>query len=351
MGTVGIAIAGFGRFGALHADVVRDNPDARLIAICARSSGSLQKAAQLGVFVTGSFTQVLSRPDVDAVIIAVPNHLHFEFALAALQAGKHVLVEKPMALTAKEADTLLQAAAQEHVVLAVGHELRFSPLWKEVRARIQQGQIGTPRSVVLKLWRGPFRQGAGGWRYDRSRVGNWLFEEALHFLDLARWFMENGRNPVVRVTAKASSCTEGGDLSEDTSVTLMEWANGAWGVVVQSVVGYGHEIQGEVVGTGGALRARWAGELDRDPMPQVRLTLWDGGSAIDIPVPSTPGEAHELKLQLQNFLATIQGRAEPAARGEDGAWAVAICEAAVRSVVERTWVDVRVPWERAPRQP
>ena len=93
-----------------------------------------------------------------------PNRLHFEIGQAVLESGKHLLLEKPMALSVADCDRLIEQAGKECRVLAIGHELRLSSLWGGAKRLIDEGVIGEPRHVLVELSRFPYRQGSGGWR-------------------------------------------------------------------------------------------------------------------------------------------------------------------------------------------
>ena len=107
----------------------------------------------------------------DAVMVVSPNYLHAQHSLAMLEAGKHVLVEKPMALTARDCDAMITAAEANNVVLAVGLEMRVFTLFRAVKDLLDN-ELGTPLHVQLDLTRRPYRAGAGGWKSDPDKLGN-----------------------------------------------------------------------------------------------------------------------------------------------------------------------------------
>src|SRR5262245_13255043 len=165
-------LVGYGLWGRLHAEAIRHAPGAELIAIaCAsRETATAAEQALPGVPVYLDYRALLARPDIDAVDIVVPNHLHAEIGVAALLAGKNVLLEKPMAPTVEACDQLLEAARTSGRVLSIGLELRLSRQWGRIKAIIDAADIGEPQSAVVNLFRFPYRPGAGGWRYEPDRV-------------------------------------------------------------------------------------------------------------------------------------------------------------------------------------
>ena len=167
-------LVGYGAWGHCHADAIQSTPGAEIVAIAAKSAATCQdaKTAFPAATVTSDFLELVRRDDVDVVDIVVPSHLHCEVAIAALEAGKHVLLEKPMAITLEDCDAIVQTAQSQGRLLAVGHELRLSSMWKKVKDLIDDGFISTPQYCLVEVSRRPYRPGADGWRFDIERVGN-----------------------------------------------------------------------------------------------------------------------------------------------------------------------------------
>ena len=139
---------------------------------------------------TDDTAAVLAAADVDAVFIGIPNHLHDAMARAALAAGKHVLQEKPMALTSEAAAAQARLAAEKGLVLMVDQETRLADGVRDLPGIVER--LGGLRKVVIGMTLSP---GAwGGWRGDPDLTGGSLFEMAIHHIDLGRWLW--GRNPI-----------------------------------------------------------------------------------------------------------------------------------------------------------
>ena len=178
-------LIGYGLWGRHHATAIRKAPGAVLAAIACRSEATAAAARRdfPDVPVHLDYRELLARADVDVADVVVPNHLHEEIGGAALDHGKDVLLEKPMAATPEQCDRLLAAARRSGRVLTIGHELRLSTQWGGVKAIIDAGDIGEPMYALHTLFRFPYRPGAEGWRHDRSRVGSWILEEPVHAFD------------------------------------------------------------------------------------------------------------------------------------------------------------------------
>lgn len=168
-----MGLIGYGAWGRLHAQAIIEAEGMSLSAICARSDQAAADAAadHPGVTLHRDWRDLVAS-DLNAVDIVVPNHLHAEIGIAALEAGKDVLLEKPMAASLEDCDRLIAAADRHQRILTVGHELRLSAQWGRIKEILDRGDIGDPRYANFSLFRFPFRGGADGWRYEPDRVGS-----------------------------------------------------------------------------------------------------------------------------------------------------------------------------------
>jgi myo-inositol 2-dehydrogenase/D-chiro-inositol 1-dehydrogenase len=329
---VRFGLIGYGAWGAHHARAVAQTPGAELIAVAARSAESRARAAadHPGARVYADWDELLRREEADVIDVVLPSHLHHAAARAALEAGRHVLLEKPMALTVADCDELIGLARARGRVLAVGYEMRLSSLWGRAKALIDAGAVGAPLYVLVELWRRPYRPGADGWRYDADRVGNWALEEPIHFFDLARWYLAGAGEPV-SVYARANSKQPGHPELHDNFSAVLTFPGGAYAVISQTLAAYEHHQVVKVAGTGGSLWASWGGAMDRTPHPTFSLRHHDGREVRDIPIARTPGEFYELEDEAAMMVRAVRDGGPVAAAGEDGRAAVALCLAAQRS--------------------
>lgn len=333
---VRFGLIGYGAWGAHHAAAIRKH--ATLAAVCAATPDSRTRAGRdLGadVAICERYQDLLARDDLDVVDIVVPNHLHREVACAALAAGKHVLLEKPMAASVEDCRAIADAARAAHRLLAIGHEARLSSQWGKIKHLIDAGAIGTPVSAAIHLSRFPYRLGSSGWRYDRSRVGSWTLEEPVHYFDLVRWYLES-TGPPEAIYARANSVKpdERADLY-DNLATLISFPNGAYATVTQTLAAYEYHLRGEVIGTHGAIRTWWGGELDRTERPRFAFEYFNGTTKHEIQLESTPGELFELETEVQALAAAVMSGAttvpSPLVDAQAGEWAVRLCLAAEES--------------------
>ena len=326
-------LIGYGLFGAHHAKALQQAPLAQLVAIAVPSDKSQAAARQAfpEAVVCGDYRQVLARDDIELVDIVVPNHLHFEIAQAALEADKHVLLEKPMALRRDHCDRLVELAQQKNRLLAVNHELRLSSLWGGVRDVIERGIIGRVQYVLVELSRFPYRFGSEGWRYDIDRVGNWILEEPIHFFDLARWYLAGSGDPV-SVYARANSRHADQPELRDNFSCMVNFADGAYAVISQTLAAFGHHQTAKIAGTKGTIWAYWSAPDARADKPQFGLRYGLGDEVHEMQFQKPTGELLELSDQVAAVVQAVASRSEPPCSGEDGRWSTRLCLAATHSV-------------------
>jgi predicted dehydrogenase len=254
-------------------------------------------AAEHGIErVTTEWRALVSAPDVDVVVVCTPNALHAQQAIAALEAGKHVLCEKPMATSTADGEAMLAAAARHDRLLLVLHPWRHHGAVIAVRDAIAAGELG--RVVRTHGYGVHADWGPGGWFTDPALAGGGaLVDMGIHAIDTARFLL--GEPEAVRV--RASITTAHGDYAvDDDGLVLIEWAGGARSVVEsgwwQPHLG-GHEADTEVYGSSGYRRI-WA----REQLPgyvhcEVSLfvaQLRDAMGQIAAWQPGTPSPTHGL---------------------------------------------------------
>ncbi len=326
-----IALAGFGAWGQMHARVLAGIEGAEIVSVYCHGENSRRAAAEQlpSARRFDTYAAMLEAGGFDVVDVTVPNHVHSSFAVAALEAGADVFLEKPLGITLAECDAVIEAAARTGKLVSLNHELRVSRQWGAVREIIARGDLGRVRYQHLSLFRHEFRRGSDGWRYDARKVGSWMLEELVHFLDLVLWYAsENGRPARVRAFGT------GGDagLTENFAAVL-EWADGGTAALSQCVTGFQHHALLEVSGTGGAVRTWWSGALDRATHADFDLKVRRGGGEVETLAIPKSGEVFELEENLRRALAGFRaGRSVLSPK--DARVAIEVClaaEAAYRS--------------------
>lgn len=225
---VRVGIIGAGWPGRRHADGYAACPDAELVAISDLNPARRRAfAAEYGVQHTyGDYEDLLADPDIDAVSVALPNFLHKPATVAALEAGKHVLCEKPPARTRAEAAAMAEAAVQHGRVLAYALQRRFLPATEQLRERVAQGALGTlyhARAVWTRAWGVP--QGEADWFTDPEQAGGGaLIDIGIHALDLAWHVM--GCPAVHAVSGQVHNRFPDETATEDSAFALLRCAGG-----------------------------------------------------------------------------------------------------------------------------
>lgn len=330
-----IGLVGYGGWGRVHAAVIARIPDLSLAAVvCGSPASAAAAAADLpGVAVFLELEALLADPAVDLIDIVTPNDLHADMAVAALDAGKHVLLEKPMATTLADAERVAAAAERSGRYLGIGLQLRVSRQWARARELIAEGAIGRARYGNLTLFRRPFRGGSGGWRHASDRVGSWILEELIHHIDLLLWYFRERGLPV-EVSADGVPSALGAGMHDAFTCTL-RFADGAYAVLSQCVGGFEHSLLLEIAGDGGALRTWWSGALDRTDTPDFELKLQRADKAdAEIVAVVKSGEVFELEEQLRRLIADVPRRT-PLVSAREALPSLRICLEVERALVER----------------
>ncbi len=251
---VRFAIIGSGMVARYHATGIAQTPGAELAAVCvSRPARSAAAAATFGAPVTHSLDEILARTDIDAICLCTPSGLHATQAIAALRAGKHVLVEKPMALTLADADAMITAAESAERHLAIALQRRTDPLFIGVQAALARGEYGqlTLGTVTVPYLRPQSYYDQAAWRGTWALDGGGaVMNQGIHLLDLLLWFL----GPVAAVQAIAT--TQARDIEvEDTLCATLRFACGALGSIVATTTaapGFAHRV--EIYGTHGGIQ-------------------------------------------------------------------------------------------------
>jgi len=337
---IGFGIVGAGMAARFHARAIAATADARLAAICRADASRAEEAAvELGVPCEASFEALLARPDVDAVCLCTPSGLHAEQAMAAAQAGKHVLVEKPMALRLADADAMIAACRNAGVQLGIALQRRTDPACRALHDAIRAGELGglVLGTATVPYFRPQSYYGSAAWRGTWSLDGGGaLMNQGIHLVDLLLWLM-GGEAEVVGASGGAAQH----DIEvEDCVVAALRFSCGARGTIAATTAaapGFPHRV--EVYGSRGGAQfegdalVRWEGHPegggDTAPRihPQVSAPTAAGSGASPTGI-STLGHT----LIVQDFVASIREGRDPLVDGVEGrrslALVLAIYEAA-----------------------
>jgi predicted dehydrogenase len=334
---VRIGIIGAGRVSGAHAQAAKALLQTRLVAVAEpdeeRRGRFLERWGGTGY---ADYRQLLDSPEVDAVVIALPHWLHGEVGRAALEAGKHVLLEKPMAMTVEECDAMIAAAGRSHRKLMVGHMHHFSPVNTTAKALLDSGELGTV-VMATDTWYKPFfgREKRPPWFLDAARGGGMWPMNGSHMIDRMTFFVGSD---VIAVKAMVGArffdqpCT-------DCGVALLQFAGGVYATLVHA--GYRDHcgvdrFEAEITATDGQIkfdgRNLWRSQEDRYAPVEIAAA----------PPPLKPGVTcpPTFALQTAAFADAILNDAEPPIPGEYGRQVVRVLNACEES--GRTGREVRL---------
>jgi predicted dehydrogenase len=308
---VRVALIGSGWIQDFHARAVLAHPGAELVVVANHREPSARALAERHGIpeVTTDWRSLADRDDVDAAVVATPNALHAEQSIAFLDAGKHVLVEKPMALSVAECDAMIDAAARSGASLMVAHNWRFRDEVIAMRDRIASGALG---EVVKTRGYGVHANwGPEGWFVDPALAGGGaLVDMGVHAIDTARFVLGD---PVPERVCAAISTRYGSYEVDDDGIVLVGWSNGTNSLIES---GWwqphteGMEADTEVYGTAGYGRIfpREEPSPDYDHASQPMYTA-----------------------QMREFLGSIEEGRSPRPSGRDGRVVIQVVERAYAS--------------------
>ncbi|RMF75524.1 MAG: gfo/Idh/MocA family oxidoreductase [Planctomycetota bacterium] len=209
MPSVGLGVVGCGGFGLFALQQFVQAPGVRLVAMAGtHRPAAIAAGRRFGVPDVEEVDQLLRRGDVDIVYIATPPFLHYEQAAAALKAGKHVIVEKPLALHAGQADELCRLAEKRELLLVPNQMQRYNPLFGQVRRLIASGVLGAPLHGYFENYAADEGLGPDHWFWDRAKSGGIFLEHGVHFFDLLAGWLGDGRVVAAQRTRRPESNVE-----------------------------------------------------------------------------------------------------------------------------------------------
>lgn len=256
-----VAIVGCGMISELHITALcNEAKRARIVACCDNDAAKAESAVRnvetlsgTGARVETDYDKLLGDPEIDAVVLCLPHHLHAPMSIAALHAGKHVLCEKPLALNLEECDRMIEAAQQAGKVLMHGENMRMAPGPMEAAHQIQSGRLGTIVGIQATYahWQGEHMNKSWRARNNESGGGH-LMDGGIHFIDIMRHL----GGPIVAVHAMTTRYRpELGPDVEDTGVLNLRYENGSLGQLFASHASRGRGASSAltVFGTEGCL--------------------------------------------------------------------------------------------------
>jgi myo-inositol 2-dehydrogenase/D-chiro-inositol 1-dehydrogenase/scyllo-inositol 2-dehydrogenase (NAD+) len=337
--SIRVCLIGAGRVAMVHANsLVNHVPAGQLVGIVDPMREALKATAdQFGVDARfESLEAALDWGEFEAMVITTPTFIHRDLAVMVAEAGKHVFLEKPMAITLDECDEIIQAVQRNGVLLQLGFMRRFDPEFSAAYERIQMGEIGQPM-MIKSLTHGPGLPPP--WARDLEKSNGMLAEVNSHDWDCIRWLMSSNPERVYVEVANFKGEARGVDTENfyDNVLVNVRFESGGLG----SISGicpcdYGYDARVEIVGERGIIQI---GEMKGQAI--VVCTSRDQG--LVTPIYSTWPErfAWGYIREIEHFIDCIQTGTPPRVGGDDGRWAVAAVLAGTQSFLKERPVYLR----------
>jgi predicted dehydrogenase len=252
---VKIGIVGSKFIAEIHAESLKRVPSAEIVAVASPSEGSAQSFADRHGIPTAvtDYRDLLNIDQIDIISIALPNDLHADVTIAAAQAGKHVICEKPLCVTLDEADAMIAACNDAGVQLMYAEELCFAPKYVRAKQLADSGALG---EIFLVKQSEEHSGPHSSWFWDVSRSGGGvLMDMGCHGIAFARWVMNN--QAITEVTSTLGTFVHGDKTQgEDHALTVLKFEGGAIALIEDSwAKGGGMDDQAEIYGSNGHTRA------------------------------------------------------------------------------------------------
>lgn len=322
-------ILGCGLVANIHTEALSRIEEANLIGVADNNLAAAESFAQKqGVKAYENYAEMLSDPEVDVVCVCTPSCFHAQNAIEALRHGKHVVLEKPMALTPEEADEVIAVCEETGKYLTVISQLRFSEDIVKVKKLIEEKAFGKISlcNLYMKYWRSKEYYASSSWKGTKKFDGGGaLINQGIHGVDLLEYIM----GPIKDVEGKIRTLSHAIEV-EDTAVALLEFVSGALGVIVASTCAYpGFDRKMEIHGDKGYVILE-ENRIVKMMLDDVKTKIKIEESVSTASDPATmPSFLHE--LQIKNLLGALQGKESLLVDHYEGKKAVRLINAIYRS--------------------
>ncbi|WP_411343370.1 Gfo/Idh/MocA family protein [Paenibacillus sp. WLX1005] len=339
MGKVRVAVVGCGSISERrHIPEYAVNSDVELVGFADPVIERAQGYADLyNAKAYSDYKELLAAGGFDAVSVCTPNGLHAEVAIAAANAGAHVLVEKPMAISDEEAQQMIAAAEKNNVFLMVAHNQRLMPPHVKAKQILKQGYLGRVLTFRTAFGHG----GPEGWSIDGKN--SWFFRKGeaamgamgdlgVHKSDMIRWLLDD---EVVSVSAFIGTLDKKDTDVDDNAICLLRMGSGAIGSLVASWTSYRGEDNGTVLWCENGVM-----KIGTDPVDQVIVELRDGTVERYQVGEISTNEKQVTSGIVDEFIGSITNNVAPTISGEEGRKSLNVILAAFRSQEEGRTIDL-----------
>ncbi len=338
-GEIKFGLIGCGRVAPRHAESIAGLPGARLAAVAdIRENRAHHFATQYGAEPHTDYHTLLAQPDVDVVNICTPSGLHAQITLDALAAGKHVIVEKPIALSLEDANRMIAAARDANRKLCVVLQNRYNPPMQDLRRLVDAGALGKLLlGNATVRWYRPQEYYDDDWHGTWAMDGGALMNQSIHHIDALQWLL-GAPESVFAFTATLAHRME----AEDVGVATIRFRNGAVGTVEGSTVTYPENLEGSVAifGERGSVKVGGTA-LNRKVLWKVADELEHERELLtrdQVDPPSVYGTSH--RAVIADMMAAVQEDREPKTNGPEARNSLALVLAMYESARTGRPVDM-----------
>ena len=322
------AIVGYGNIGRRHAEHILHNKGARLVAVCDTDPRIKEMLPPGEILFYEHIEALLSGADADVVCVCTPNYLHCPHTIAALHAGKHVVVEKPMALSTAECNEMISAALQQDRIIFAVKQNRYNPPVQEVKKLMTQSALGKILLIQVNcFWnRGAAYYDQSSWRGKKMQDGGCLFTQFSHFVDILYYL--NG--PITEATGKTANFLHGHNTEfEDSGSFIMKAGNGALINFNFSTCAYEKNMEGSITILGEKGTVKIGGQylntieyqcMEGEALPHINISAKENDYGL------YKGSMSNHDKVIQNVLDVLGHREAVMAGAEDGKAVVGIIE-------------------------
>jgi len=339
---MGVVVVGYGFMGEVHLNAWSLIPEAKAVALVARHPNRAKRVAKkFKTRVFSDLDRAMKETNVDIVDICTPTFTHKEHVMNAVKARKQVIVEKPFALTLKDADEMIVAARKARVKLMVAQCIRFFAEYAKIKELVSQGAVGEPvisralRAGPLPTW------GERSWFTDPKKSGGVGIDLAIHDIDFTRWCFDDR---VKHVYARIGRLVHKKGICDDHALIILRFEHdgiahiqASWAVPTQYPFTYYFEIAGR------------KGFISVDNHSVAPITIMSDGKVEKLSpetLPSVPGMPFPIDpyyREIRHFVDSVLENKEPMTNGEEAGKSLEIALAAIRS--SKTGRVVKLPLE------
>jgi predicted dehydrogenase len=316
---LGFGVIGCGRMGRRRVDLIRSHPRAELRCIEDCSNEIARRVStEVGCDYYSGWENVVRRPDIDCVVVSVPNKFHYDIVIATLEAGKHVFCEKPLARNPIEAQRMVKAAERSGRFLKVGSNLRYFPSVLKTKELLDNGEIG--EILFARGWIGHSGWQIGTWYSDSEIIGGGtLLDNGCHLVDLYRWFLGEVESCVGFVSTSLWPISP----LEDNAMALFKFTGGKIAFLQSSWTEWAGYMYLEIYGTQGFIR------IDNRGQSCITTLGKREGQNTVFDYSKEPPKSYV--LEFDDYVKAITTDRQPLPSGLDGLRAVQMAHAVYQS--------------------